>query len=384
MVIELREAMAGGSPGMPRGGRSGGGTGSARVRTAIGLCLLAGGIAGGMAAPAPAGEPFVLSDVELDRITAGGLSVVADAGASAFATGSDTLTDTVTDAQANPGGGTAYSEALGTGVDGAGADGFASVSGTDDQSAQGADAGGQATSPDATPAIVASGASLAADGSGVTVSAAAVGDAPESLATASAGIRTSDGESGSVAVAASDALSLDGAPTAATASVGAGTGQPGSDLAVAATSEGDAYAASTTATESAVATPTGTVQTGSLGDAVGIGEDSRARVRTRQRVGTNGRATIGVLRTSAFSTGEEVLDPIAVTAVDPGEVPEGAVVRTVTRDVSRVVGRPGTRSIAVAHSVTVFMIREPRPGAARPLQSAAQSGAAQMRIRPGP
>lgn len=300
-------------------------------------------------------DEFVLTERQLDRVTAGSAGVFADGDASAIATMTG-VADTRVDSDVVPAVAVVAVEASALGDERASVEAIADAIADDGATAALSDGLASAASGADTVALAVLTNGVAIDGEHASAEGAAITNADTGFATVEVGA-TQPGEAGAIGTLAyADGASVDGAAAEAagsTETVG------GTQAALLARSAGDDVAVAGTVLEGTVVVGGATIATGAASEGAGFGEGAASRSRTVQRT-VEGRVVSRVfLFSGARARGAEGSVAEAGSTIEVLDAPEGTRVVLLTRD-----GAGRASSTDAARSVSAALIfNTPEPGA---------------------
>ncbi|MEM7529463.1 MAG: hypothetical protein AAF416_17640 [Pseudomonadota bacterium] len=303
-------------------------------------------------------DGFVLSDAQLDTVTAGADTAFVDSDAFALAIGHPGTASTFVDSATTPGESTAIAIGEATGPEGATVDGFATTTNTDGSGTVDGNAVATATSEIPVSTFIAATSAIAdADGM-TTLDVQAVAGGEQSFAGTDASLSHGGATSAVLAAAGSDSFSEHNAPTVSGSSVTNGASE-GIATHAAASGSGDAFSLSSTQAASALLTDNGTVELAGAAQAAGAGEGSASQATTTQLATSAGGLTHGIVMSTAASSGEEVGDPFAATTSNVTGAADGSEVMQMTTTSSGSLTLPGGPSMAHATSITTVIVLSP-------------------------
>ncbi|MEL7237563.1 MAG: hypothetical protein AAGK78_01780 [Planctomycetota bacterium] len=302
-------------------------------------------------------ESFVLSATQLDRVTAGSSTILADGESFANAVPIG-LADTTTDVSVSATVGSVQTTGVAAGSEGAAVQGFTTVSGTIADTSLSANGFGAGDAVNGEPVVVTLGAEARFTSDEGVAASAGVASAPSGLVTLEvfAGQISPSGESAGSAYA--DSLSTNGTPASGLA---AGEVSNGTDLTVAASGAADDLTVTGTAAAAVVTVRGVTLLTQGASEAGAAGEGAAADAMSLTRVGDGEGALFAraVVASTASSTGTAVLEPAAATAIDVLDAEAEAGISLMTNDATHA----GANGMA-AQSISTVVITDPAVTAA--------------------
>lgn len=289
---------------------------------------------------------FALTAGQLDRVTAGGVSIVTDGFSASWALGQPGLSDSMTTASVDPEAGAADATALAAGAGGAQAvvdtSGIAETGGLFVQT----DGTADGFSYDDAPVYVTSTSTLSPGGTDAAGGSLSIASAPESYSQGSALIQVTDG--GTSLTALSGGTGVDAAWLGSATEAAAALSRPGGNIYITSFSVSDGTVIAVT---EALGTTTATVS--------GIGFNTLSSAETASDIAGSAQTTNAItsggsgliLRSTgtAIQSGTAFADPATSSAVNLNGMPAGATVTGISRSSLRG---------GISRSLTVRMVNQ--------------------------